>query len=40
MDQNQGRPNFMNSEEYRVPLTKNEFGYAEQSILENLNKKQ
>ena len=29
----------MNSEVYCVPLTKYEFGNAERSILENLNKK-
>ena len=38
-DQNQGRPNFIHSEGYCVPLTKNWFGDAERSILENLNKK-
>jgi len=30
----------MNSVGFCVPLTKHEFGDAEQSILENLNKKQ
>ena len=39
MDQNQGRPSFMDSEGFCVPLTKGKFGDAERSILENLNKK-
>ena len=38
-DQNQKRPSFMNSEGFYVPLTKYEFGDAERSILENMNKK-
>ena len=38
-DQNQGRPNIINSEGYCVPLTKYEYGDTERSILENLNKK-
>ena len=39
MDQNQRRLSYMNSMGFCVPLTKYEFGDAERSILENLNKK-
>ena len=38
-NQNQGRPSFMNSEGFCVPLTKNWFGDADRSILEIFNKK-